>query len=163
MAESAPPPAAVNRNVRPSPCPFCGQKPKFMFFPEGTTGPEIEEAWYSLGCPGKPFECHAMPMVSAPTKAEATARWNVRQPESTSRRIPDGFRLAHVWQGSFRFDLHGETIRATHPALATREGSLVLVHDDLSVFTPGGRKLICRASLLRRVPADQSPLSSSDH
>jgi hypothetical protein len=59
-------------------CPFCGGKPKFDFIPEETARPEIDHAYYSLGCRSS-NACPAFPMVFGDTKLEAIANWNTRK------------------------------------------------------------------------------------
>lgn len=62
------------------PCPFCGAKPKFTFIDENTARPELPNAYWSLGCPGKPIACTGNPMSFGDTKSEAITAWNSRTP-----------------------------------------------------------------------------------
>ncbi|MBI5768736.1 MAG: hypothetical protein HZA93_13140 [Verrucomicrobia bacterium] len=64
--------------MKPLPCPFCRQQPKFSFHSKKEAVPEIDHAYWSLGCPGKPVACTATPMSFGDTKPEAIAAWNTR-------------------------------------------------------------------------------------
>lgn len=66
--------------MKPLPCPFCGQKPKFRFVPKESAGPEIDNSYWSLGCSGKPIACTGKPMSFGDTQAEAVYNWNKRTP-----------------------------------------------------------------------------------
>ena len=66
--------------MKPLPCPFCRQQPQFKRISKMQAGPEIDHAYWSLGCPGKPIACTGNPMSFGDTKAEATQAWNTRTP-----------------------------------------------------------------------------------
>lgn len=67
--------------MKPLPCPFCRQQPKFSRISKKQAGPEIDHAYWSLGCPGgKPIACTGNPISFGDTKAEATQAWNTRTP-----------------------------------------------------------------------------------
>ncbi len=59
------------------PCPFCGGKTEFHFVPAAEAQPEIDHAYYSLGCRSK--MCHAFPLVFGDSKLEAIKHWNTRK------------------------------------------------------------------------------------
>jgi hypothetical protein len=69
-------PADAKRRPILMPCPFCGSTPKFNYFTEGAGAPEIDGAWWSIGCGSK--QCTAHPMAFGDTKPEARCNWNTR-------------------------------------------------------------------------------------
>lgn len=62
------------------PCPFCGQPPEWGYVAEGEAKPEIEKAYWSLSCKGRPFQCTAHSMSFGDTKKECAENWNRRAP-----------------------------------------------------------------------------------
>lgn len=57
-------------------CPFCGSPPRFDFIPESMAKPELEKAYWALGCHSK--RCQGLPLSFGDSPGEAIEHWNQR-------------------------------------------------------------------------------------